>query len=178
MAIEVLSYAEIPVNPDLRSQVLRLCRPNQKDAATSMAEVCDLNFALGREFARAIQESGIDLAKVDIVASHGQTLWHQPNGENRSTLQMAEPAVIAQKTKRCVALYACLFQTTLTLNLTRTVVSGFRVAELAAGRQGAPLAGFFEACLLSDPGVVRISQNIGGMGKCARGWLCVCPSGN
>ena len=46
----------------------------------------------------------------------------------------------------------------------RSVVSGFRVAELAAGRQGAPLAGFFEAGLLSDPSVTRIVQNIGGIG--------------
>lgn len=98
--IEVLSYAEMPVTSDLRKQVLRLCRPNQEGAATTLAEVCDLNFALGREFSRAILESGVDLNEVDIIASHGQTLWHQPLGEKRSTLQMAEPAVIAQKTKK------------------------------------------------------------------------------
>jgi 1,6-anhydro-N-acetylmuramate kinase len=67
-----------------------------------MAEVCDLNFALGREFARAVENSGIDLGNVDVIASHGQTLWHQPLGEQRSTLQMAEPAVIAQKTGKYV----------------------------------------------------------------------------
>lgn len=47
----------------------------------------------------------------------------------------------------------------------RTVVSGFRVAELAAGRQGAPLAGFFESALLTDPRKTIISQNIGGIGR-------------
>lgn len=103
--LEVLSYVEVPVNPELRSQVLRLCRPNQEGAATNLAEVCGLNFALGREFSRAILESGVDLGQVDIIASHGQTLWHQPLGEHRSTLQMAEPAVIAQKTKRYVNRY-------------------------------------------------------------------------
>jgi 1,6-anhydro-N-acetylmuramate kinase len=100
--IELLSYTEIAVDPSLRTTVLRLCRPNQEDAATSMAEVCDLNFALGREFARAVENSGIDLGNVDVIASHGQTLWHQPLGEQRSTLQMAEPAVIAQKTGKYV----------------------------------------------------------------------------
>ncbi|KAI9170620.1 N-acetylmuramic acid 6-phosphate etherase [Paramyrothecium foliicola] len=144
--VEVLGYTEIPVKAELRSQVLRLCRPNRDDAATSMAEVCDLNFTLGREFSRAVKESGFDLKNVDIVASHGQTLWHQPFGENKSTLQMAEPAVIARETGR-------------------TVVGGFRVAELAAGRQGAPLAGFFESALLSDPKLTRVSQNIGGIGN-------------
>jgi 1,6-anhydro-N-acetylmuramate kinase len=47
----------------------------------------------------------------------------------------------------------------------RTVVSSFRTAELAAGRQGAPLAGFFEAAILSHPSQTRISQNIGGIGN-------------
>ncbi|GJN86813.1 hypothetical protein PLIIFM63780_010395 [Purpureocillium lilacinum] len=131
---------------DLRAQILRLCRPNQADAGTTLAEICDLNFALGRQFFRAVRESGVDLDQVDVIASHGQTLWHQPEGDHRSTLQMAEPAVIAHDTQK-------------------TVVSGFRVAELAAGRQGAPLAGFFEAGLLSHPEKTRISQNIGGIGN-------------
>jgi 1,6-anhydro-N-acetylmuramate kinase len=65
-----------------------------------MAEVCDLNFALGREFSRAILDSGVDLDGIDLVASHGQTLWHQPLGDERSTLQMAEAAVISQATKK------------------------------------------------------------------------------
>ncbi|OAQ81266.1 hypothetical protein VFPFJ_09721 [Purpureocillium lilacinum] len=146
VSIELSSYTEVAVNPDLRAQILRLCRPNQADAGTTLAEICDLNFALGRQFFRAVRESGVDLDQVDVIASHGQTLWHQPEGDHRSTLQMAEPAVIAHDTQK-------------------TVVSGFRVAELAAGRQGAPLAGFFEAGLLSHPEKTRISQNIGGIGN-------------
>ena len=98
--IELLSFTEVPVTDHIRSQVLRLCRPKQKEASTCMAEICDLNFALGREFSRAILESGVDLSKVDFIASHGQTLWHQPLGDHRSTLQMAEPAVIAHTTKK------------------------------------------------------------------------------
>jgi 1,6-anhydro-N-acetylmuramate kinase len=98
--IEILSFTEVPVDAALRSQLLRLCRPEGNDGSTTMAEVCDLNFALGREFSKAVKESGVNLAEVDIVASHGQTLWHQPLGETRSTLQMAEPAVIARQTGR------------------------------------------------------------------------------
>lgn len=47
----------------------------------------------------------------------------------------------------------------------RTVISNFRTAELAAGRQGAPLSGFFEAAVLAHPSQTRISQNIGGIGN-------------
>lgn len=53
----------------------------------------------------------------------------------------------------------------------RTVTSGFRVAELAAGRQGAPLAGFFEYALLCHESMTRISQNIGGMGTFLVFWI-------
>ncbi|KAJ6443676.1 peptidase S15 [Purpureocillium lavendulum] len=102
IAVELLSYTEVAVNPDLRAQLLRLCRPNNGDAGTTLAEVCDLNFALGKEFSRAIHDSGLDLREVDLIASHGQTLWHRPEGENRSTLQMAEPAVIAHSTQKTV----------------------------------------------------------------------------
>lgn len=89
------------MDPEIRTNVLRLCRPNNSEgaAATSLAELSDLNFVLGKEFARAVEQSGVDLSKVDLIASHGQTLWHQPLGEDRSTLQMAEPAVIAHKTR-------------------------------------------------------------------------------
>lgn len=98
--IELISYTEVSIDPKIRNHVLRLCRPNEKEAATSLAEICDLNFALGKDFFRAIEESKVDLAEVDLIASHGQTLWHQPLGENRSTLQMAEPSIIAHKSKR------------------------------------------------------------------------------
>ncbi len=95
--IELLAYTEIPVDPQLRSTVLRLCR---EGASTSLAEVCELNFKLGKQFSEAVLRSGVDMEQVDIIASHGQTLWHQPIGEDRSTLQMAEPAVISHKTKK------------------------------------------------------------------------------
>lgn len=95
--IEVLSYTEIPVDPSIRATVLKLCR---EGSPTTLAEISDLNFALGREFSRAILESGVPLEQVDIIASHGQTLWHNPVGEMRSTLQMAEPAVIAKLTQK------------------------------------------------------------------------------
>lgn len=99
ITVELLSYNEVPVTPSLRSRILNLVKPH---ASTTLADICDLNFALGEEFVRAIKDSGVGLSDVDVIASHGQTLWHTPTGERISTLQMAEPAVIANKTKRFV----------------------------------------------------------------------------
>ena len=105
VSLSLQHYSEHPVPPALRSRILALCR---KDAATSLEEVCDLNFELGEVFASAVLESGVKTEDVDLIASHGQTLWHHPvscgsggyaNGQRRAaTLQMGESAVIAQRT--------------------------------------------------------------------------------
>lgn len=97
LEVELLDYKEVPVTSSLRSRILGLVRPG---AATTLEDVCDLNFALGEEFASAVHRAGIDLSSVDLIASHGQTLWHTPVGERISTLQMAEPAVISKSTKK------------------------------------------------------------------------------
>jgi 1,6-anhydro-N-acetylmuramate kinase len=101
ITVELLSYNEVPVTPYLRCRILELVKPG---APTTLEDVCDLNFALGEEFARAVKDGGVNLEDVDIIASHGQTLWHTPTGERISTLQMAEPAVITNKTKKYVYL--------------------------------------------------------------------------
>lgn len=105
VALSLRHYSEHAVPAPLRARILALCRPG---APTTLAEVCDLNFELGDVFAAAALESGVDLAHVDLVASHGQTLWHHPlatgadgwaGGERRAaTLQMGESAVLAART--------------------------------------------------------------------------------
>ena len=101
ITVELLSYKEVPVTPHLRCRILELVKPG---APTTLEDICDLNFSLGEEFARAIKDGSVNLEDVDIIASHGQTLWHTPTGERLSTLQMAEPAVITNKTKKYVFL--------------------------------------------------------------------------
>ncbi len=108
VTISLVSYIEHPIPALLRTRVLSLCRPG---AQTSLEEICDLNFELGELFAEAVLSSRVDLNEIDVVASHGQTLWHNPvevfqgrgyeEGERRmSTLQMAEAAVLSTKTGR------------------------------------------------------------------------------
>lgn len=55
-----------------------MCR---QDSA-SVADICALNFTLGERFAAAVaevcQEAGVDLGELDLIGSHGQTIWHIP----------------------------------------------------------------------------------------------------
>jgi anhydro-N-acetylmuramic acid kinase len=90
----------------------------------------------------ALAESGIARADVRAIGSHGQTLWHEPG---HSTWQIDAPAVIAERTGLAV-------------------VSDFRVRDVAAGGQGAPLVPIADALLFAGDGW-RALQNVGGIGN-------------
>jgi anhydro-N-acetylmuramic acid kinase len=109
-------------------------------------EYCRLAVDLGHLLADAavavLAESGVARADVRAVGSHGQTLWHEPG---HSTWQLDAPAVIAERTGLAV-------------------VSDFRVRDVAAGGQGAPLVPIADA-LLFGGGRWRALQNVGGIGN-------------
>ena len=140
----VLAHTHQPFSPVMRRRILHLCLHG------TVAEICELNFALGEHFARAAL-AAIRQAKrkpVDIAAigSHGQTIHHLPNARMPSTLQIGEPAVIAERTGI-------------------TTVADFRVRDMAAGGQGAPLVPYADWALFTDKTKPRIVQNIGGIGN-------------
>jgi anhydro-N-acetylmuramic acid kinase len=89
-----------------------------------------------------LAESGVARADVRAIGSHGQTLWHEAP---HSTWQLDAPAVIAER----VGL---------------PVVSDFRVRDVAAGGQGAPLVPIADALLFAG-GEWRALQNVGGIGN-------------
>jgi anhydro-N-acetylmuramic acid kinase len=110
-------------------------------------EYCRLAFDLGEWLADAavlaIAEAGIDRGSVAAIASHGQTVWHEPG---HSTWQIGQPAVIAERTGI-------------------DVVSDFRVRDVAAAGQGAPLVPAADALLFAHATEWRALQNLGGIGN-------------
>ncbi len=109
-------------------------------------EYCRLAFDLGDWFADAatalLHEQGIDRSAVRAIAPHGHTIWHVPN---HSTWQLGEPAVIAER-------------------LGVDVVANFRVRDVAAGGQGAPLVSAADVLLFAGDRW-RALQNLGGIGN-------------
>lgn len=111
------------------------------------AEYCRLGFDLGEWLASAavaaIAEAGVSRAEIGAIASHGQSIWHEPGN---STWQLGEAAVIAER-------------------IGVPVVSDFRVRDVAAGGQGAPLVPIADAMIFSSPDSWRALQNLGGIGN-------------
>ncbi len=125
------------------------------DEKIGAAAISTLNFALGREFARAAidiaKRTHIAMADVAFIGSHGHTFFHLPprraaHGQLASTMQLGESAVIAAATGV-------------------PVVADFRTMDLALGGEGAPLAPLAHLWLFADPKLGRVVQNIGGIGN-------------
>jgi anhydro-N-acetylmuramic acid kinase len=144
--VKVLAFDTFPYSAGLRKSVLQqsLC----------VVDVCHLNFVIGEIFAEAViklcKKSKIPLGSIDLIGSHGQTIYHNPQGRRfggktiSSTLQIGEPSVIAQRTGI-------------------TTVADFRPRDMAAGGQGAPLVPFADYYLFRDKRRSRAVQNIGGI---------------
>ena len=109
-------------------------------------EYCRLAVDFGGWLADAavqvLADAGVARADVRAIGSHGQTLWHEPG---HSTWQLDALAVIAERTGLAV-------------------VSDFRVRDVAAGGQGAPLVPIADALLFAGDGW-RALQNLGGIGN-------------
>lgn len=133
-----------PSSIDLRQRTLALCT----GADIDLRLYGEVDIELGRIFAAAVKEllsqAGVDAAAVKAIGSHGQTVWHQPEGEFPFTLQLADPNVITQLTGI-------------------TTVADFRRRDMAAGGQGAPLACLLHENCFRSAGEDRVVVNIGGI---------------
>lgn len=134
----------------LRAEVVAALPPRE----VSMEAVCRLDTLLGQAFAAAAGSVAQAHGPIDLVVSHGQTLFHWVEGAvARGTLQLGEPAWIAER-------------------VGAPVVSGLRARDIAVGGQGAPLVSTLDVLLLARDGSCaaeeasagrRAALNLGGI---------------
>jgi anhydro-N-acetylmuramic acid kinase len=143
---ELLATHSHPIPDSLRASVLELC----KGESGSLRQLGTVSRQLGVLFADAanavLAESGHKTQDVAAIGSHGQTVWHEPEGEHPFTLQIGDPNTIAQGTGI-------------------TTIADLRGRDLAAGGQGAPLAPLLHRNVFHSPDVDRAIVNIGGFGN-------------
>ncbi len=147
--IKMIAFYPLPYPRSLRQRIL------SASLSGTVSELCHLNALLGEWFANAalgaIRAAKLHPKDIDLIGSHGQTVHHLPYGIKdagvgaiRSTFQIAEPAVIAERTGV-------------------TTVADFRPRDMAAGGQGAPLTPGVHALLFRHPRRARLIVNLGGI---------------
>lgn len=145
LRVELRAFETVSYTNEVRAALFR-CFSNE----ATVREVCLLNAVIGDAFARAavqVAEAVGGVERIAFVASHGQTVWHEPYGDPLpATLQIGETARIAEE-------------------LGVPVVGDFRQQDLALGGQGAPLVPYLDYLLFADPQENRAIQNLGGIGN-------------
>jgi len=143
--VHVEAWQTTPYPDALRARLTAACA-----GRCSPVKLSALNFEVGTVLAaaavRLIRRQQVSARALTAIASHGQTIVHQPPGRGMTaaTLQIGEGAVIAERTG---VLTIC----------------DFRVADMAAGGQGAPLVPYADYVLLHSPARARAVQNLGGI---------------
>jgi anhydro-N-acetylmuramic acid kinase len=146
--VEIVASAALPYQPQDRQELFALFSP----PTGTVERICAFNFRLGALLAQAagqaIAAAQLRPNQVHLIASHGQTIYHIPPqpASAGSSLQIGEAAVIAER-------------------LGIPVVSDFRVRDMAAGGQGAPLVTYADYLLFRDERRTRAVQNLGGIGN-------------
>lgn len=137
---QVLAASSTPYDPRLRARILAALPP----AATTLAEVCELDTLIGQAFADVAEKVVAD-SRVDAVCSHGQTVFHWVDGGHAlGTLQLGQPAWIAER-------------------LGVPVVADVRIRDITAGGHGAPLVSYLDTLLLGALPGRPAALNLGGI---------------
>ncbi len=150
---QLKNFCTFPYTKTVRQELLRLANANQQPILR-VTEISQANFLLGELFAEAVIKAcrrfRMPLKRIDLIGSHGHTVYHQPQPEMfaghriGSTLQLGDAAVMAERTGAAV-------------------VSNFRPRDLAAGGEGAPLVPFVDFLLYRHARRGRVALNLGGI---------------
>lgn len=156
---QLLNHASISFPSAVRKEILSVA----EQSAIPSGALSQLNFRLGEVFAEAAltacRRFRVSPSRVDLIGSHGQTIFHQGKPVpylgrlTASTMQIGEPSIIAARTGI-------------------TTVADFRPADIALGGQGAPLIPYADYLLYRDAKLGRVSLNLGGIAN-----ITVIPAG-
>ena len=146
---EMIDFVSIPYPEDLKQKVLK----NSIPSTSNIQEICSLNVELSNKYVDAVkkvlEKAHFDSNKLDFIANHGQTVWHNPNGMDglaSSTLQLGDAATLSRA-------------------FNKLVIYDFRTLDMAYGGSGAPLIPMSEFLIFRNMEKSRILLNIGGIGN-------------
>lgn len=148
--LQLINFTTVDFTPEFKEEIKKVFSKEE----VSLQQVCLLNEYIAKEHAKminaALQEWNIGKEEVDIIASHGQTIYHAPeilHGNKKmgnGTLQIGDGDHLAVHTG-----IIC--------------ISDFRQKHIAAGGEGAPLAAYGDLLLFKEKDTDVILLNIGGI---------------
>jgi anhydro-N-acetylmuramic acid kinase len=150
LALAVLAARSVPIGLELQRRIHAAATVEGSDVES----ICLLDAEIGETFARAavatVEEMGLRPEDMDLLGSHGQTLWHAvlDDGSVAGSLQIGNGSRIAERTGI-------------------TTVSDLRSRDIAAGGQGAPIVAYVDWLLSRHETAYRAIQNLGGIGNVA-----------
>ena len=143
LELRAFHYQAFPA--ELRERIHSI---SQADQAISLKDYGHLDSYLGHCFAKAalsvLNKSQLKATDISAIGSHGQTVYHAPDGSDGFTLQIGDPNRIAQETGI-------------------TTIADFRRRDIAAGGQGAPLVPAFHQAVFNPEHGFKVILNIGGI---------------
>lgn len=142
--IELLAHGFIPMPDTLKQGLFNICLGQ----ATHLQAIGRLDHQLGHLYADAVEQllkqSGYHAAQITAIGNHGQTVFHQPDGETPFTLQLGDANILATRTGI-------------------TTIADFRRKDMALGGQGAPLVPAFHRTIFNVTDSTVVVLNIGGI---------------
>lgn len=148
--LELLKFETVSYTEDLKNEIRSVFSKREID----LEKLCLLNPWIALQHAgminNCLQKWNIKNSEVDLIASHGQTIYHAPQRLHQqakfgnATLQIGDGDHLAVATGIIT-------------------ISDFRQKNIAAGGEGAPLAVYGDHLLFSKKGEDRILLNIGGI---------------
>lgn len=143
-SVSLQAFVTIPYENDY----LDIIRPLFANATACLEDVCEANVIVAKIHARMVKQAlaqwQIQASDIDVLASHGQTIYHKPTGNSPSTLQIGDGDHLAQLTQ---------------IN----TLSDFRQKHIAAGGEGAPLVPYADYLLFTSAIEKRALLNVGGI---------------
>lgn len=146
----VIQQTTLAFPSDLHQEITQLITTPE----ISLSKLGYLNIAITELYVQLVDKllalAHLDASKITAIGCHGQTVFHQPEGEHRFSLQLISGSYLAEKTHI-------------------TSITDFRNRDMAAGGQGAPLVPAFHKELFKDQQHSRLVINLGGIANCT--WL-------
>ncbi len=141
--IELAATLSMPFDPALKGRMLAAI-----GGRVTLRDIGRLDRELGERYAEAVRtliaRYDLDASRIEAIGLHGQTLWHEPEGDAPFTMQLGDPNIVAVRTGIAT-------------------VADFRRADVALGGQGAPFAPAFHRFVFGGLDGVNAVVNLGGM---------------